>query len=271
MRPLEFLPRCALVLAAACESAREPARDSVIAPDSAAVPVAAPPAQPGPRADSAREIYIDSVVPGNPLVVMGRARTFENTVQVRVLDASGATMTEVYETSVGEMGNHNPFTARVWLGRDPGPYVTVQSFAYSANDGSVRSLTSARAEIPPARSAVSVDFATTDCAETKTFRRTVPPAAAIARLMAEILVAGPTAEERSQGATHPFPQGSRVRGVNLRGGVLTVDFNERLQNVGGACKAQAIRTALTRTLGRLPSVREVVVTAGGSRELALQP
>lgn len=263
MRTCLALLGLALPVTLACTDAgRAPASDSAPRADST------PPAQ---RADSAREIYIDSVVPGNPLVVMGRARTFENTVQVRVLDASGETMTEVYETSVGEMGNHNPFTARVWLGRDPGSHVTVQSFEYSAKDGSVRSLTSERVPIAAPRTEVAVDFATAECTETKTFRRSAPSAVAVARLMVEILVAGPTAEERAQGATHPFPPGARVRSVNLRDGVLTVDFDERLQNVGGACKAQAIRTATTRTLARLPSVREVIITAGGSRDLALQP
>ena len=57
----------------------------------------------------------------------------------------------------------------------------------------------------------------------------------------------------------------------LRDGTLTVDFNERLQNVGGSCRAQMIRAAVTETLSRLPSVKKVVITAGGSETLALQP
>src|SRR5688500_13159636 len=56
----------------------------------------------------AREIYIDSVTGTNPLVTFGRARTFENTVQVRVRDASGREIVEVFTTSTGEMGHHNP-------------------------------------------------------------------------------------------------------------------------------------------------------------------
>jgi hypothetical protein len=87
----------------------------------------------------------------------------------------------------------------------------------------------------------------------------------------EALVAGPTAEERRAGAEHPFPEGSRVESVILRDGTITVDFNERLQNVGGACRATMIRQAVTETLKRLPSVKKVVITAGGSEALALQP
>ena len=77
---------------------------------------------------------------------------------------------------------------------------------------------------------VSVDFATSDCNVTQTFRRSVPATVGDARLLAEILVAGPTPTERARRASQPFPQGSRVRSVNLRDGELTVDFNERLQN-----------------------------------------
>ncbi|MGZ8851164.1 MAG: GerMN domain-containing protein [Thermoanaerobaculia bacterium] len=53
--------------------------------------------------------------------------------------------------------------------------------------------------------------------------------------------------------------------------MLTVDFNERLQNVGGSCTVTAIRESVTKTLQRLPTVKKVVITAGGSEKLALQP
>ena len=188
-------------------------------------------------------------------------------MQARVRDARGSVVSEVFETSVGEMGHHNPFVASVWLTRDPGPYVTVEAFEYSARDGSVRSLTSRRAHVPPARMRLQVLFATDDCVRTAPFTREVPRAVAVARVLVEALVAGPTPEERSAGATAPFPVGARVNSIVLRDGVLTVDFNERLQNVGGSCAAQAIRASVTQTLERLPGVQRVLITAAGSRTL----
>jgi hypothetical protein len=220
---------------------------------------------------AAREIYIDSVVAGNPLIVRGRARTFENTVQVRARDSKGGIITEAFETSVGEMGNHNPFVARVFLVREPGPHTTVEAFEYSANDGSVRSLTESRVAVPPARTRLTLMFATSDCSRTAAFSREVPSSVAVARLLVEMLVAGPTDAEKAAGASAPFPRGSRVNSVVLRDGELTVDFNHALQNVGGACAAQAIRESVTQTLRRLPGVARVVITAAGSRPLALQP
>jgi hypothetical protein len=267
-RPLKgvevrHLPAIALLLALACGTREErAARDTSAA--SAETATVAP-------IVSGQEIYIDAVTSTNPLIVKGRARTFENTVQVRARDARDSVLTEVFETSVGEMGHHNPFVAQAWLVRDPGSHVTVEAFEYSAMDGSVRSLTSKRVAIPAARTKLTLMFATDDCARTAPFTRDVPPTVSVARLLVEMLVAGPDDTEKAAGASAPFPRGSRVKSVVLRDGELTVDFNESLQNVGGSCAAQAIRESVTQTLSRLPAVKRVVITAAGSRELALQP
>jgi spore germination protein GerM len=110
-----------------------------------------------------------------------------------------------------------------------------------------------------------------DCIETRPFTRIVPKSPSVARLLVEALIAGAVPAERAAGAVSPFPEGSDVNSVVLRDGVLTVDFNERLRNVGGSCAATAIRRSVTRTLERLPTVKRVVITAAGSEKLALQP
>ena len=257
--PMKGLALTALLSLLACKPPESQRTDSArTAPDSSTTP---------------REIYIDSVTGTNPLVVFGRARTFENTGQVRARDANGREIVEVFTTSVGEMGNHNPYSAQVWLVRDPGPRLIVEAFEYSAENGSVRSLTSREMAYDVERMPVTLVFpaSTDECTATRAVTRTVPKTVAISRLLAEALVAGPDSAERAGGARSPFPAGSRVQSVVLRDGTLTVDFNERLQNVGGACAATAIRAAVTNTLERLPTVRRVSVTAGGSEKLALQP
>lgn len=90
----------------------------------------------------------------------------------------------------------------------------------------------------------------------------MPKTPAMARLLVEALLSD---------ARSPFRKGSDVESVILRDGVLTIDFNERLQNVGSSCAALAIREVVTRTLRQLPSVKGVVITADGSKDLALQP
>lgn len=221
---------------------------------------------------AAREIYIDSVRASNPIVVFGRARTFENTVQLRVRDAEDQLLGESFTTSNGEMGHHNPYSAELWITRDPGERVTVDVFEYSANDGSVRSLVSREVPYTLETMALTLEFPVgDDCVTTRPFVREVPRSVAVARLLAESLVGGVLPAEQSGGASSAFPRGARVNGVVLRDGALTVDFNERLQNVGGSCAASAIRHSVTRTLMRLPAVKTVTITAGGSEKLALQP
>lgn len=251
-----------ILAVAACGTAERAARTSDTADTGAA---------PSPAAQRPQEVYIDTVEPGNPLGVRGRARTFENTVQVRARDSAGAAITETFTTSVGEVGRHNPYEAQVWLVRNPGPEVTVEAFEYSADDGSVRSLTSRRMALALRSDTITVRFPAADCTTTLPFQRLVPWSADIARLHVEVLLAGPLEAERAGGATAPFPAGSAVKGLALRGGELTVDFNHRLQNVGGSCAALGIRSAVTETLVRLPGVQRVRITAEGSEELALQP
>lgn len=262
-----------LALAVSCVDADQkpdtatPAPREVVVESQEEAPAAPPPA----RAEEAREIYIDRVDAGNPLIVKGRARTFENSVSLRLRDARGALLMERYVTSVGEMGQHNPFEAQLWVVRDPGDHVTVEAFEYSAKDGSVRSLTKKTSDYRVERTQVTLMFPAGDCDRLAAFKREVPKSKALARLLVEALLAGPTASEKAAGATPAFPDRSEVRSVILREGVLTVDFNERLQNVGGACASRAIRTAVTQTLQQLPTVKRIVITAGGSEALALQP
>lgn len=239
---------------------------------SVAGPAEEPVAQPRPTATAPativeeappvrREITIDSVEVANPVVVAGLARTFENNVALRVRDARGAVIAESFTTSTGEMGHHNPYRGTVWLPRDPGDRITVEALEYSAKDGSERSLVSETRPFDVPVIDVTLFLPDENCTGVRPVTRQAPKSIAMARLLVEMLIAEPA----------PFPKGSRVESILLRDGVLTVDFNQRLQNVGGSCAAQMIRQAVTRTLGALPAVDRVVITAGGSEKLALQP
>jgi spore germination protein GerM len=89
--------------------------------------------------------------------------------------------------------------------------------------------------------------------------------------MMEMLVAGPTASEKAAGAFASVPPRTQVNSVTRTDSVVTVDFSEPMQHVGGACTSRALRDAITRTLTHLPGVKSVVITAAGSRDLALNP
>ena len=214
-------------------------------------------------------ITIESVEAANPIVVTGRARTFENNVALRLRDARGARIAETFTTSTGEMGHHNPYRATIWVTRDPRDRITVEALEYSAKDGSEQSLVSVTKPFTVETIEARLYFPDANCVGVKPFARRIPKSLSHARLLVEALLAGPL--ESEHGAAAAFPSGSRVESVNLRDGALTVDFNERLRNVGGACQAQMIGQSVTRTLQTLPSVKRVVITAGGSEALALQP
>lgn len=226
---------------------------------------------PAPPAAQERNITITGVDVANPLVISGLARTFENNVVLRARAADGSVIVEGFTTATGEMGQHSPYRGSLWLTRQPGNRITVEALEYSAKDGSETNL--ARVERPFNVAAVeaSLYFADENCTGVKPYTRRIPKSISMARLLVEALVQGPTADERSHGAAVSFPEGSAVRSVILRNGTLTVDFNERLQNVGGSCRAQMIRAAVTETVRKLPAVKSVVITAGGSEKLALQP
>ncbi|MHB0971823.1 MAG: Gmad2 immunoglobulin-like domain-containing protein [Thermoanaerobaculia bacterium] len=212
----------------------------------------------------------------NPITVTGKARTFENNVQIRLRDASGKTIRETFTTALGDMGTFNPFSATLFITRDPGGRITVEAFELSAKDGSLDSIASAKAsvDVPLKRIRLFLpqgDASASDCTKVFPLERDVPNSVSFVRLLVEALIDGPTDAEKAKGFTSPFPPGSGVESVNLREGTLRVDFNHRLQNVGGSCRAQSIRAAVEQTLGALPEVRNVLITAGGSEPLALQP
>lgn len=221
-----------------------------------------PQPQPRPEPEPERNIYIDSVELGNPIVVTGRARTFENSVSLRLRDQNGKLLLETFTTSDGEIGHHNPYRATLWVPRPPGAAVTVEALEYSARDGSEQSLVSVTRPYAVPLADVRLFLPNKDCTGVTPHLRRIPKSISMARLLVEALMADPET---------PFPKEARVNSVNLRDGVLTVDFNERLQNVGGACAAEMIRQSVTQTLQTLPSVKKVVITAAGSEKLALQP
>lgn len=216
-------------------------------------------------------VHIDQVTIANPIVIAGRARTFEQNVALRVRDSAGKVIAEDFTTSTGELGHFNPYRGEVWLTSDPGARVTVEALEYSAKDGSEQSVVSITRLFTVALIDAQLHFGTAECAGTVVAQRRLPKSISHARLLAEALLDGPTAAEKKRGMTSPFPQGARVRSVNLRDGVLTIDFNESMQNVGGSCRAQLLREMITKTLMTLPNVKRVVITAAGSEKLALQP
>jgi hypothetical protein len=244
--------------------------------------------QPAPSPDLPREpasplpvsnVFVDSpaesaVIDTNPFEVSGRARTFENNVELVVRGEAGV-IVETWTTARGEMGNFNPWSASILLTEHPCASVEIEAIDRSAKDGSIRSRDVKRVRFDVPRREIRLWFpnerlGSNDCSRTFPVTRSVPASQSIARLAVEALMRGP-AGKTAEGYANPFPRGSSLRGITIRDGLAIVDFDESLQNVGGSCRALAIRSSVENTLRDLDGIDRVEIRAGGSRDLALQP
>src|SRR5690606_22250048 len=88
----------------------------------------------------------------------------------------------------------------------------------------------------------------------------------------EELLRGPTASEKSAGATTSLNDGIKIQRLVVENGVAEVDFDEQLQfEVGGSCRIQSIRAQIRETLRQFPTVKDVVISIDGRTEDILQP
>lgn len=278
------------MLLASCAQDRDPgvpetppstARDARPAPPDPD-PAAPSPGTDGPvPAPADRNVVITSPKEGakiatNPIRIAGLARTFENNVEIRVDDQHGQPLLVSHATARGEMGSFNPWSSQILLTDDPGASITITAIERSARDGSIRTSHAVTLPVEARRMPVILYFTNanqsgTDCAAVEKVVRDVPASVSTARLALEALVRGPTHAEAVAGFRSLFPKGAALRSVNLRDGVLTADFNEAMQNVGGSCRVQAIRAAIEKTMTSIPGVKRVVITAMGDEDTALQP
>lgn len=212
----------------------------------------------------------------NPFIIRGTARTFENAVSLRVRDEKGKSLAAGFTTATGDLGTFNPWEISLMLTTHPGQKLTIEAFENSARDGTEESLVRVDVPYSVAKIRYTLFFhdskrALNDCSKVFPFIHEMPVSKSALLLVVEALMRGPSPAAKRQGASSSFPEGSAVQSVTIRDGAAIVDFNEKLANVGGACRAQAIRASLDQTLTKLPGVKRVIVRSNGSESAALQP
>lgn len=286
------MSRVALFVAAvAAVSCNQPPRtieeSRTAVPPRPAEPGSSPVVSPSPRNDPSAAkrrperrgnlelLEPDRPISASPFVVRGRARTFENHVTIRVRGEEGEIVLDTYATAAGDLGEMNPFARELFLPKHPGKRMTVELLDHSAKDGSVTERVARTVDFSVDASTVTLHFskpsAAGDCQVTVPVRRTIPKTRSMIRAAVEALIAGPLPRERREQLAAPFPDGTAVRAVNFRNGTATVDFGPGMTNVGGSCRAMALRTMIEKTLLEIPGVERVEIRANGSAELALQP
>ncbi|MDR7417756.1 MAG: GerMN domain-containing protein [Armatimonadota bacterium] len=90
----------------------------------------------------------------------------------------------------------------------------------------------------------------------------------LVRAAIEVLLAGPTADERARGLTTEIPAGVRLRGLSVRDGVATLDLSEAIASGGGSSSMQGRLWQLVYT-GTQFGVRQVRILIEGEERPAL--
>ncbi|MCC7439705.1 MAG: GerMN domain-containing protein [Armatimonadetes bacterium] len=216
-------------------------------------------------------------------VLKGEARAFENTVNYRVVGERGEQVAEGNLMAVGDVGTMNPFTTEVTLPRNYAGRATVEVFQYSARDGRpvdvVKIPIAVRSQPATATDGATVRVFFTnaamngngDCRNVFSIERPRGSSAAVAEHALKELLAGPTSSDREAGYATELPRGVMLRGIRITNGVAVANFSSQLRSSAGACRAEAIRAQIERTLFQFPSVQSVIIQVEGKEEEVLEP
>ena len=93
--------------------------------------------------------------------------------------------------------------------------------------------------------------------------RYVPETAAVGAEAMRALLQGPTAEEQDAGLATEIPSGTRLLGLDIAGGVATVDLSEEFASGGGSLSIQARVAQVVHTLTQFPTARSVAFRLEG--------
>lgn len=85
------------------------------------------------------------------------------------------------------------------------------------------------------------------------------------------LLEGTTPTEEDRGYFTSLPEGVELQSLRVADGIAHADFDATLNQAAGSCRVLAIRAQIERTLLRLPTVDQVVISVDGNVEEALQP
>jgi germination protein M len=87
--------------------------------------------------------------------------------------------------------------------------------------------------------------------------RSVPLTPGVGAAAMRALLAGPTAEDRAAGLSSAVPSGTTLLGLDIAGGVATVDLSSQFAAGGGSLSMQARVAQVVHTLTQFPTVESV--------------
>lgn len=217
----------------------------------------------------------------SPVEITGRARSGEGAVYFRLKDGMNKAIAEGSATAPlggsglgfysGKLEFDRPTTQNGWL----------EVYTKDAQDNSEQNLISlpivfkefSKPKIKLYFSNIKEDPNVLDCSKVFMVEREIEPTNQIVKSVISELIKGVTEEEMANGYLTNLPETAiELKSMDLKDGVLTVDFNQALQEgVGGSCRVIAIRSQITETLKQFENVKEVIISIDGKTEDILQP
>lgn len=237
----------------------------------------APPVKPGEIASATGNVVVTSLVPNqplvNPFVILGRSRSFENTVNWRIRDkngnvlASGATQTDAPD--VGQFGS---FRVRAFLASLPKTAAGfAEVFTLSPKDGSEQDMVSIAVTLPLKQTILKAYFSNIMkdpelkmCEKTYPVTRRVPKTAEVAEAALMELLDGPSEADLTEGYRTAIVPGTRLRSVKVEGETATVDVSrEIVLGITDPCILKALKSQIEQTLKQFPTVKQVKILIDG--------
>ncbi|MDX9892923.1 MAG: Gmad2 immunoglobulin-like domain-containing protein [Patescibacteria group bacterium] len=241
--------------------------------------------QPGQVAVIDSNIIIAKPLSGDqitsPIEVSGRAKVSEGKVVIRLRDAFENVMATTTALTGESAENWGFYKVNFDFPVSRTPYGWLEVFSIGPQDNSERNLISlpiffAGYQNPTVKvffSNIKEDPNLLDCSKVYPVSREInfdvqPLAGAIAELLR-----GLTDQDVNSGFVTNIPEeGVKVQSVSAQEGIITIDFNQALQEgVGGSCRVTAIRSQITETLKQFEGVKDVIISIDGKAQDILQP
>lgn len=220
---------------------------------------------------------ISGEIVGLPLVMIGKARVFENTINYRLLDQDGSVLAEGHAmTNAADSGLMGDYAITTSYALPKSTTGTAEVFDYSAKDGSVVDLARVPVVFPQTTTMEVKEYWTTadsatDCSVVASSVHRVPKSVATAHAAIAELLRGPDATDASKGFGTSIPSSVTLKSITIDSGVAKVEFSQSIES-GGSCRMASIRVQIESTLKQFPTVTSVVITSEGRTPAeSLQP
>jgi hypothetical protein len=213
---------------------------------------------------------------GLPIIIKGKARVFENTVNYRIKNSDGVLLENYATANSSDVGQFGPFTVSVNYPEPKGEKGTVEVFEYSAKDGSEIN----KVEIPVAfkkvdSTQIKVFFGNRkengdleNCNQIFEAARRIPRTQSVANQSLQELVNGPTLEEGDDGFFSEINRNVKINKIAVEGGVAKVDFSRELtEGISGSCEIETIKAQITSTLKQFPTIKDIKITIDGKENI----